>query len=67
MRCFCCNLPDPSFFDGKENRYYCTMCKDDINKTAYSTFGRDDLERIFSINESDEIKKLVGYKEKYKE
>jgi len=43
------------------------MCKDDINKTAYSTFGRDDLERIFSINESDEIKKLVGYKEKYKE
>ncbi|QBQ72615.1 hypothetical protein CRP4_gp06 [Roseobacter phage CRP-4] len=43
------------------------MCKDDINKTAYSTFGRDDLERIFSINEADEIKKLVGYKEKYKE
>jgi hypothetical protein len=67
MRCFCCNREDATFLDKRLNRYYCTSCKDDINKTAYSTFGRDDLDRIFKINEDSEVKSLIGYKEKYKE
>ncbi len=67
MRCYCCNRADATFSDKRMNRYYCVDCKDDINKTAYSTFGRDDLERIFRINEEDEIKKIVNIKEKYRE
>lgn len=67
MRCFCCNRSDATFEDKKMQRFYCVECKDDINKTAYSTFGRDDLERIFKINEQDELKRLLGIKDKYEE
>jgi len=68
MRCFCCNKPDPSFYDGKENRYYCTMCKDEINITMYNKFGIDDLYRIFKIDDvQGELNSLLGVKEKYKE
>ena len=64
---FCCNRADATFVDKKMQRHYCVECKDDINKTAYSTFGRDDLERIFKINEQDELKRLLGIKDKYEE
>ena len=67
MRCYCCNRTDATFKDKRLNRYYCTGCKDVINEAVYNDFGWDDLNRIFKINDADEISKITKRKERYKE
>lgn len=68
MRCFCCNRADATFVDGKNNRYYCTMCKDEINVAVHNRYGLDDLYRTFKVDDvQGELNSIFGVKEKYKE
>jgi len=68
MRCFCCDRKDATFKDVNMNRYYCTMCKDEINVTIYNKYGLDDLYRAFKIDDvQGELQSLFNVKEKYKE
>ena len=68
MRCFCCDRKDATFKDVNMNRYYCTLCKDEINVTIYNKYGLDDLYRAFKIDDvQGELESLFNVKEKYKE
>ena len=68
MRCFCCNRSDATFVDIKLDRYYCTLCKDEINVTVYNQYGLDHLYRAFKIHDvQGELESLFNVKEKYKE
>ena len=68
MRCYCCNRADATFKDVRMDRYYCTLCKDEINVTIYNQYGLDDLYRAFKIDDvQGELASLFNLKEKHKE